>query len=154
MSDEDYEKRGGTLRSWVKEQKAKDPTWVEPWLEQQRGGGAQGARKAPLGGPPPGPESVDGMKVGDRCEVQPGGRRGSVAFVGEVEGLQAGHWVGVVFDEPVGRGDGTVREKRIFDCPPGNGFGGFVRGRNVVTGDFPERPLDLDEDSNEDGDEM
>ena len=28
------------------------------------------------------------MAQGQRCEVQPGGRRGQVEFVGEVEGLQ------------------------------------------------------------------
>lgn len=38
--------------------------------------------------PPPGKESVEGIKVQQRCEVQPGGRRGVVEFVGEVEGLQ------------------------------------------------------------------
>lgn len=39
-------------------------------------------------GPPPGKESVEGMEVGQRCEVQPGGRRGIVEFIGEVEGLK------------------------------------------------------------------
>lgn len=38
--------------------------------------------------PPPGKESVEGIAVQQRCEVQPGGRRGVVEFVGEVEGLQ------------------------------------------------------------------
>lgn len=40
------------------------------------------------GGPPPEKESVEGMEVGQRCEVQPGGRRGIVEFIGEVEGLK------------------------------------------------------------------
>ena len=30
-------------------------------------------------------EEVDEMKVGDRCEVFPGGRRGKVGFVGETK---------------------------------------------------------------------
>lgn len=38
--------------------------------------------------PPPGKDSVEGIAVQQRCEVQPGGRRGVVEFVGEVEGLQ------------------------------------------------------------------
>lgn len=38
--------------------------------------------------PPPGKDSVEGTTVQQRCEVQPGGRRGVVEFVGEVEGLQ------------------------------------------------------------------
>ncbi len=51
--------------------------------------------------------------------------------------------VGIRFDEPVGKNDGTVKGQRIFDCPPG--FGALVRGRNVTTGDFPERDI-LDEE--------
>lgn len=47
--------------------------------------------------------------------------------------------MGVRFDEPVGRGGGTVRGKRVFDC--GKEFGGFVRGKNVAVGDYPERPF-------------
>ena len=30
MSEEEYEKRQGTVRSWIKEQKAKDPNWQPP----------------------------------------------------------------------------------------------------------------------------
>eukprot|EP00752_Nemacystus_decipiens_P002084 g1994.t1 len=150
MSEEDYDKRKGTLRSWVKEQKAKDPKWVEPWIEKEREAkkAASAASKAPSDEPPPGEDSVKGIAVQQRCEVQPGGRRGVVEFVGEVEGLQAGYWVGVRFDEPVGRGDGTVRGKRVFEC--GKGFGGFVRGKNVAVGDFPERPFDEGDDDDED----
>lgn len=68
-----------------------------------------------------------------------------------VHAFQAGFWVGVRFDEPVGRGDGTVKGKRVFDCS--KGFGGFVRGKNVTVGDFPERPFD-DGDEDEDEDEI
>ncbi len=56
--------------------------------------------------------------------------------------------MGVRFDEPVGRGDGTVKGKRLFEC--GKGFGGFVRGKNVKTGDYPERPFDDGDDDDED----
>ena len=37
-------------------------------------------------------------------------------FVGKVEGLPKGWWVGVKFDEPVGKNDGTVKGKRFFEC--------------------------------------
>ncbi|CAM9672076.1 unnamed protein product, partial [Phaeothamnion confervicola] len=94
------------------------------------------------------------VKVGDRCEVQPGGRRGEVALVGEVSGLKPGYWVGVRFDEPVGRCDGTVRGARVFECPGGAGFGGFVRPRNVTAGDFPARDLLEDDDGESDEDEI
>lgn len=88
----------------------------------------------------PGAESVEGVQVDMRCEVQPGGRRGVVAFVGEIPEIGGGgHWVGVNFDEPVGKTDGTAGSKRYFEAAPG--FGGFVRGKNLQVGDFPERDI-------------
>lgn len=51
--------------------------------------------------PPPGKDSVEGIAVQQRCEVQPGGRRGVVEFVGEVEGLQV-------------RKSGPVIQRRLF----------------------------------------
>ena len=78
------------------------------------------------------------IAVGSRCEVQPGGNRGCVAYVGNTPapGLPRGWWVGVCYDEPVGKNDGAVGGVRFFECPPG--YGGLVRPSKVVTGDFPE----------------
>eukprot|EP00978_Attheya_sp_CCMP212_P030387 scaffold111510_cov54-Attheya_sp.AAC.2 len=96
----------------------------------------------------PGLDTVDGLQVGDRCEVQPGGRRGVIAFVGEVPEFSAGYWVGVIFDEPVGKTDGTAKNgKRYFESPANHG--GFLRGKNVTAGDFPERDI-FDDDSDSD----
>lgn len=47
------------------------------------------------------------LQVGDRCEVDPGGKRGEVKFVGKVDTLAAGYWIGVQYDEPVGKHDGV-----------------------------------------------
>jgi tubulin-specific chaperone B len=105
-------------------------------------------------------ESVDSIKVDGRCEVEPGKRRGRVAFVGKVSQLGSGYWVGVVFDEPVGQNDGSISETgdtsadksriRLFETP-GPRYGGIVRGKNVKTGDYPERDLlDSDDDDSED----
>lgn len=45
-------------------------------------------------------------KVGDRCQVEPGEKRGVVKFVGRAESLAPGFWVGVQYDEPLGNHDG------------------------------------------------
>lgn len=60
-------------------------------------------------------------------------------FVGEVNELPSGYWVGVVFDEPVGKNDGSYQGIRHFTCEPG--YGGFARPKNVLIGDYP--PLDI-----------
>ena len=91
------------------------------------------------------------MAVGMRCQVMPGKRRGAVGFIGEVEGLAAGYWVGVKLDEPVGRNDGSRGDKKYFECEPG--FGSFVRPKNTAVGDYPERDL-LDDDDDDDEDEV
>ncbi|KAL7228241.1 hypothetical protein ACSBR2_007029 [Camellia fascicularis] len=48
------------------------------------------------------------IKVGDRCQVEPGEKRGVVKFVGRAEALGSGFWVGVQYDEPLGKHDGIV----------------------------------------------
>ncbi len=56
--------------------------------------------------------------------------------------------MGVRYDEPVGKNDGTVKGKCIFEAPQMQG--GFVRGKNVAVGDYPERGLDDYDDESED----
>jgi tubulin-folding cofactor B len=98
-------------------------------------------------------QSVQDIEIGLRCEAQPGGRRGCVQYVGEIPELgQGGYWVGIKFDEPVGKADGSTKEgKRYFDASPG--FGGFLRGPNLQVGDFPERDI-FDEDDSDSEDEL
>ncbi len=85
------------------------------------------------------------IKVGDRCQVA-GGRRGEVMFVGRVPELPLGFWVGVKYDEPVGKNDGTVKGVRYFECL--DKYGGFVRPDLCEVGDFPEEDpfADLDDE--------
>ncbi|GAB0494391.1 hypothetical protein MMPV_005684 [Pyropia vietnamensis] len=84
-------------------------------------------------------EPITGVSVGDRVEVSPGGKRGVVAWVGDDVGggVPPGWWVGVTYDEPVGRNDGSVGGVRLWTCEAG--YGGLVRRRNVAVGDFPPR---------------
>ncbi|CAD6261560.1 unnamed protein product [Miscanthus lutarioriparius] len=84
------------------------------------------------------------IKVGDRCEVEPGAKRGTVKFVGRAEALGRGFWVGVQYDEPLGKHDGMVKGIRFFECPQGHGA--IVRPEKVKVGDFPERDPFEDDD--------
>lgn len=84
------------------------------------------------------------IKVGDRCEVEPGEKRGVVKFVGRGESIAPGFWVGVQYDEPLGKHDGVVKGTRYFECPPLHGA--LVRPDKVKVGDYPERdPFEEDE---------
>lgn len=47
------------------------------------------------------------FQIGDRCEVEPGGKRGVIKFVGKAETVAPGFWVGIHYDEPLGKHDGT-----------------------------------------------
>ncbi|RCK62231.1 Cell polarity protein alp11 [Candida viswanathii] len=81
-----------------------------------------------------------GMRVGQRCRIIniAGERRGVVKYIGRIESLDAGKdtWVGVEFDEPVGKNDGFIDGVKVFECR--RGHGSFVRPKQVEVGDFPE----------------
>lgn len=53
-------------------------------------------------------------QVGDRCEVEPGAKRGTVKFVGRAEALGRGFWVGVQYDEPLGKHNGMYVYSQII----------------------------------------
>lgn len=79
-----------------------------------------------------------GISVGQRCRV--GGsdaRRGQVQFVGEIPQIdkeKGAVWVGVAFDEPVGKNDGSIGGQQYFQTK-GKNFGAFVRPENVEVGE-------------------
>ncbi|KAG8756914.1 hypothetical protein FRC11_004929 [Ceratobasidium sp. 423] len=86
-----------------------------------------------------------GIKPGARCKVETEGgdtdiKRGVVRFVGPTKfGKEGtGDWVGIEYDEPVGKNDGSVQGERYFTCP--DKHGAFVRPERVTVGDFP--PID------------
>ena len=92
MSDEDYNKRKNTYRAFKLQ------------TEQQHIDEFHNAEtEYPA-------SSVDGIRVGDRCEVSPGGRRGTVKWTGVLEmnsAAKGGYWVGIALDEPTGRNNGS-----------------------------------------------
>lgn len=141
MSEEDYDKRKGTLRDFAREKRKVDPSFK--FFPKKKPEGYEERPDCES------KDCIEHVHVGDRCQIKPGERRGAVAFVGQVEGLASGYWVGVKFDEPVGKGDGTRGGKRYFDAEAKHGA--FVRPYNVEVGDFPERDIFADlTDSDED----
>ncbi|KAJ7614630.1 tubulin-folding cofactor B [Mycena polygramma] len=89
------------------------------------------------------------IDVGSRCEIEstePGlSKRGTVRFVGATKfGTGEGIWVGVEYDEPMGKNDGSVKGERYFSCRPN--YGAFVRPEKVKVGDYPVEEIDLDEE--------
>ncbi|VDO53459.1 unnamed protein product [Haemonchus placei] len=122
ISDDQYDKREDSVRAWKKKLLAENATGHEHAASDHGDLNEELVKK---------------IKVGDRCEVRVRGavpRRGVVAFVGETK-FREGPWVGVTYDEPVGKNDGAVAGVRYFQCD--DKHGGFVRPVDVATGDFP-----------------
>lgn len=99
MSDEVYNQRKGTLREFIREQREKDPNYKlkpksAPFSNVKATTNQENPDETPIDIPADiGPESVIGINIGDRCQVMPGKRRGSVQFIGEVPQLKEGYWV-------------------------------------------------------------
>jgi tubulin-folding cofactor B len=141
ISEEAYDNRKGTVRDFIRQKKKEDPNYKVRTTVNTAAGTPSTDRVIP------GPESVDGIVIGMRCEVMPGARRGTVRFVGEVPEITAGgHWVGVELDEPLGHNNGHVKGNQVFTCP--TNCGAFVRGKHITVGDFPVRDI-FDEDDDE-----
>ena len=82
--------------------------------------------------------TANALQVDRRCEVTVPGqarRRGVIKFIGQTT-FKPGWWIGIHYDEPVGKNDGSVEGKRYFTCPAK--FGAFVKPAHVIMGDFPE----------------
>ena len=143
ISDEDYDKRKGTMRDYIREQRKANPNFK---LKAATINTTEDQEHQHVDPQSYGADTVEGIAIGNRCEVQPGARRGTVKFVGEIvlEEKSKGYWVGVQFDEPLGHNDGCFKSKKFFECAPG--YGAFVRGNNMTVGDFPERDLLADDD--------
>lgn len=153
ISDEDYNKRENNFRKWKADKVAADPTWslakeVRQNQEKKRMERDPNYVPEPAKAPVTDDEHLAAeaasMKVGDRCEVTVGGKRGVVQYVGKIPQIAPGWWIGVQYDEPVGKNDGTVKGKRFFECPPK--YGGFLRPDKLQVGDYPELDDLFDDD--------
>lgn len=135
LSEEEYAKRNNTVLLWKKQNQLGrfDPKFDE----QQRYIQQENERLA------------DKITVGSRCRVIniASERRGMVRYVGKIQELDEGEsiWVGIEFDEPVGKNDGLIGSIRVFQAKPNHGS--FVRPKQVEVGDFPELdPFGSDEE--------
>ncbi|KAK7874409.1 hypothetical protein R5R35_001505 [Gryllus longicercus] len=135
LSEEDYSKRTDTLKYYLERNRLGKYNEEEVRKREEEKKKEAEAEEA----------IAKSVKIGDRCEVrvpsQPV-RRATIMFAGQVE-FKGGWWIGVKYDEPLGKNDGSVNGKRYFECSPK--YGGFVKPSNITVGDFPEETFDLDE---------
>ncbi|XP_072285942.1 tubulin-folding cofactor B isoform X2 [Pyxicephalus adspersus] len=136
ISNDAYEKRSDSVRSFLKrnrlgkfneEEASQKAAEQQHKLEEER-------------------LAAESITAGSRCEVRVAGqptKRGTVMYVGLTD-FKPGHWVGVKYDEPFGKHDGSVEGKRYFECAPK--YGAFVKPQYVVVGDFPEEDYGLDDE--------
>ena len=74
--------------------------------------------------------------VGERCQLE-NGARGEIRFVGKVQELGYGFYVGLILDEPQqGLGNGTYGGNYYFFCEEGQAY--FERPNKIEMGDFPK----------------
>lgn len=103
MEDEVYEKRAGTMREFIRDQRKKDPNYklkpkMGPGTEKYTGT-VTTQKDIDINDDEiqiiiPGIESVQGMDIGMRCQIQPGARRGIIQFIGEIPEIKlGGYWV-------------------------------------------------------------
>lgn len=135
ISDQDYDKRTDSARAFMKKQQIGQYNEEELAKKKEALAARNKEQEA----------AAEAISVGSRCKVQVPGqptRLGTVMYVGTTD-FKPGTWVGVKYDEPLGKHNGIVEGKQYFECE--NKYGAFVKPLNVTVGDFPEEDYDLDE---------
>ncbi|VDN56005.1 unnamed protein product [Dracunculus medinensis] len=110
LPDADYEKRSDSVRAWMR-QKGFNKSHSSKEIDNA--------------------ESVKHFKIGDRCKVillSQQKKLGEISYIGLTD-FKPGYWIGVTYDEPVGKHDGCVAGKRYFSCADKHGV--FVRPRDI-----------------------
>ncbi|KAA0187649.1 hypothetical protein HAZT_HAZT000523 [Hyalella azteca] len=134
LSDESYDNRNDSVRSFLRRNK------LGKYNPEEMAAKNEAAEREALQEQ----QKAESIKVGDRCEVSipcEATRRGEVMYVGKTD-FKEGWWIGIKYDEPHGKNDGSVNGKRYFTAPMK--YGGFTRPANVTTGDFS--PIDYDDE--------
>uniref|UniRef100_A0A8D0L8Z9 Tubulin folding cofactor B n=1 Tax=Sphenodon punctatus TaxID=8508 RepID=A0A8D0L8Z9_SPHPU len=136
IPDSEYNKRADSVRSFMKRSKVGKYNEEEMTKKGEEQEQKLTEEKA----------LAEAISTGARCEVRMLGqptKRGTVMYVGLAE-FKPGYWVGVKYDEPLGKNDGSVNGKRYFECKPK--YGVFVKPHFVIVGDFPEEDYGLDDE--------
>ncbi|XP_050535269.1 tubulin-folding cofactor B [Daktulosphaira vitifoliae] len=130
MTEEEYDAKQETLKSFLKNNKLGkyNPEYIQQRkqeaLEKEK---LENAEK----------QLIDNMKIGQRCCIKLPNKpiqRGTVMYLGQIE-EKSGYWVGVKYDEPYGKHDGSINGKRYFETLPK--YASFVTPSAVEVGDFP-----------------
>ena len=78
------------------------------------------AKKKPPATDETGKELAEALDVGLRITTK-SGKAGTIRYIGAIEPLPKGYWVGVELDEAAGRNDGEVKGVRLFTCEANHG---------------------------------
>ncbi|SBS81843.1 tubulin-specific chaperone, putative [Plasmodium ovale] len=140
MNDDEYDKRPDSFRTFLRQLREKRGSTmasgeVNETVEHAKSGNSIGIA-----------EGIDSdmydrelYKVGKRCRIKIGDRRGMLQFVGKLKNSEE-IFVGVDLDEPLGNSDGTYRKKFLFQCK-GKKYGYVGNINSIEMGDFP--PFDI-----------
>lgn len=90
----------------------------------------------------------EGLQAGARVRVDASStginiKLGTVRYVGETS-FAKGVWVGVEYDEPVGKNDGSIDGERYFTCR--SKYGGFVKPDKCAVGDWQAEEINTDDE--------
>jgi len=136
LTDNQYDTKRDTLRHFLKSNKLGKYNDEEmEKLEQKRLEQEQEEKR-----------HAELCTIGSRCQVTVAGqptRRGTIMYNGPLDGKK-GTYIGVKYDEPLGKNNGSIKGKVYFVCEPN--YGGFVLPTAVEVGDFPEETFDLDDE--------
>ncbi|XP_004517622.1 tubulin-folding cofactor B [Ceratitis capitata] len=136
LTDEQYETKQDTVRNFLKKNRMGKYNEEEARQKEEK---LQKQKQLEQ-------ERAELCHIGGRCQVTvPGNpvRRGTVRYNGQIEGKK-GIFIGVEYDEPLGKNNGSVDGKCYFSCAPN--YGGFVPPTAVEVGDFPPEDTGLEED--------
>ena len=64
---------------------------------------------------------AEALDIGMRVISKKSKKVGTIRFIGQIEPLPLGWWIGVELDDESGKNDGEVKGVRLFQCAPKKG---------------------------------